>query len=461
MPHQDVSERSTGPARSARFAQFEADFELRELRKNGVRVPLQHKPFRILELLLKPPGSLVTRAQLAKELWPHLPVSFERSLNTAMNALRQALDDSPRESRYIETRSGLGYRFVAEVEGAGEAMSPRAVADVRDETSDAYQDCLKGRYFLNKVTGESLQRAIGCFQSALNQDASCAPAWAGLAEAFSRLALTGTVAAADVYHKARESAREAVMADANLAAAHASFGFVRMVFDGDWKGAESDLLRAIELDEELADAHRARAMLLSASGEHERALEEGRRAQALEPVSLPIGLELARILYLSRDYNGAIKECWNLLSLEPRFWPAQRILGLVCARLGLHDEAITEVENACVCSDRHPAAVCALGCVAATLGMREEAEGALRELDPQVTSTYKSWYWHAAIRAAQGEPVAAFEALGAACTRRDPLLLWLAVDPGFDLLRSHSSFTALLTRLGREVRPQGAKAVSG
>src|SRR5271167_3215004 len=171
MPHQNVSERSTYPARSMRFGLFEVDFDLRELRKNGVRVPLQHKPFRILELLLKQPGSLVTRAELAKDLWPHLPLSFERSLNTAMNALRQVLDDSPRESRFIETRSGLGYRFVGDVEGAGEAMGARVTAHLRVESGDAHQDCLKGRYFLNKVTGESLQRAIGCFQSALDQDA--------------------------------------------------------------------------------------------------------------------------------------------------------------------------------------------------------------------------------------------------------------------------------------------------
>src|SRR5271169_3497007 len=125
MPHQDISERSTSHTPSVRFDSFEVSFELRELRKNGVRVPLQHKPFRILELLLKQPGSLVTRAELAKDLWPHLPLSFERSLNTAMNALRQVLEDSPRESRFIETRSGLGYRFVGEVEGAGEPLGPR------------------------------------------------------------------------------------------------------------------------------------------------------------------------------------------------------------------------------------------------------------------------------------------------------------------------------------------------
>ncbi|MGA7415450.1 MAG: winged helix-turn-helix domain-containing protein [Bryobacteraceae bacterium] len=384
-------------ANVARFDAFEVNFELRELRRNGERVCLRYKPFRILEVLLKHPGSLVTRTELANDLWPHLPLSFEHNLNAAMNVLRQALGDSPRGRRFIETCSGLGYRFVAEV---------------------------------------------------LNQDTGCAAAWAGLADAYSRLALSGTVAAADVCHKARESAREAVLADSNLAAAHVSQGCVRMVFDGNWKGAETDFLRALEIDEGLADAHCARAMLLNAVGEHERALGEGRRAQELEPLSMRIGAELVRILYLSRDYDAAIEECRDLLFLEPRFWPAHRILGLVCAHLGWWEEAITEVENACVYSDRHPAAVCALGCVSAALGRREQAEVALRELDPQTADNYMSWYWHAAIHAWHNEPVAAFESLGAACTQRDPLLLFLGVDPVFDSLRTHSGFAALLQRLG-------------
>jgi tetratricopeptide (TPR) repeat protein len=132
-----------------------------------------------------------------------------------------------------------------------------------------------------------------------------------------------------------------------------------------------------------------------------------------------IGVELVRTLYLSRDYDAAIEQCRDLLFLEPRFWPAHRILGLVCLHLGLWEEAITEVENACIYSDRHPAAVCALGCMSAALGRREQAEVALRELDPQNADDYMSWYWHAAIHAWHGEPVAAFESLRAACTQRD------------------------------------------
>jgi len=82
------------------------------------------------------------------------------------------------------------------------------------------------------------------------------------------------------------------------------------------------------------------------------------------------------------------------------------------------------------------------------MGLLERTECALRELDPGAAGTYTSWYWRAAIHARQDEPASALDALGAACTQRDPLLLWLAVDPGFDLLRTHSGFKALLQRLG-------------
>ncbi len=89
------------PSKVIRFSPFEVDLEQRELRKAGARVPLQHKPFRILELLLQQPGALVRRRDLARELWPGLHVNFEHGLNSAMNTLRQVLGDSPRESRLL------------------------------------------------------------------------------------------------------------------------------------------------------------------------------------------------------------------------------------------------------------------------------------------------------------------------------------------------------------------------
>ncbi len=102
--------------KALRFGIFEVDLQCRELRKRGLRLNLQKKPFQILELLLERHGELVSRKEVADRLWPGVYVNFDRSLNTAINALRRVLGDSSKSPRYLETRSGLGYRFIAPVE---------------------------------------------------------------------------------------------------------------------------------------------------------------------------------------------------------------------------------------------------------------------------------------------------------------------------------------------------------
>jgi len=165
----DQEEVKTSPARGRRlrFGAFEADLESQELWKSGRRVKLQRKPFQVLALLLRFPGCFVSRAELTRELWPDLHVNFERSLNTAVNALRIALGDSWRHPAYVETRPGQGYRLIAPVE---EIVPDPAAAD----NQDAYQNCVKANYFLNKRTQEDLHKAIAYFQAALADDAGFA-----------------------------------------------------------------------------------------------------------------------------------------------------------------------------------------------------------------------------------------------------------------------------------------------
>jgi TolB-like protein/tetratricopeptide (TPR) repeat protein len=121
---------ASSKGRKLRFATFEVDFQQRELRNRGIRIKLEGHPFRVLEVLLEKPGELVTREELAHRLWPDLHVSVDAGLNTAINLLRQALGDSGRNCRYIETRSRLGYRFVAHVEELAETspVPPRDAA---------------------------------------------------------------------------------------------------------------------------------------------------------------------------------------------------------------------------------------------------------------------------------------------------------------------------------------------
>jgi TolB-like protein/Tfp pilus assembly protein PilF len=103
------------PESIMRFGTFEVDFESRELRKHGMLVRLEEKPFRILQLLLEQAGCVVTRRALREKLWPDTHVRYDQNLNTAVNKLRELLGDSAQSSRFIETLPGRGYRFIAPV----------------------------------------------------------------------------------------------------------------------------------------------------------------------------------------------------------------------------------------------------------------------------------------------------------------------------------------------------------
>src|SRR5712692_2893744 len=109
-----------------RFGTFEVNLHSRELRKRGMRIRLEEKPFQILELLLERAGHVVTRRTLRERLWPGTYVGFEHGLNTAINKLRDLLGDSARSPRFVETLPRLGYRFIAPVIKPGKTSATEA-----------------------------------------------------------------------------------------------------------------------------------------------------------------------------------------------------------------------------------------------------------------------------------------------------------------------------------------------
>jgi DNA-binding winged helix-turn-helix (wHTH) protein len=444
--------------RRLRFGEFEADFgqyELYRRRQNGVppngadisRVPLQRKPFQILEMLLRRPGCLVTRQELAHELWPELRVSFEKSLNTAVNALRLALGDSPRDGRFVQTRPGLGYRFVAPVE---------EVASSRDTSAtpisfSAQQDCLTGRYFLNKITSGDVHKAIAYFRAALQDDPGCALAYAGLSEAHTLLALRGAARAGEVCQQARALAAMALQMSAGLAEAHVALAQVKMTFDWDWAGAQADCLRARELAPRMGDVHRCYAALLSALAHHEDAEGSARCACVLEPLSLAAGTALAWSFYLAHNFASAEQQCWKMLTLEPRFTSAQMILGMVYEQQSAYAEALIELENARRSCDGEAAPMAALGHAFGKAGDRQKAIDVLEQIGKS------SWYSLAIVHCGLAEKSRAIEALERGIRERDPLLLWVKVDPRLEPIREHAAFERLLEKVGLGAMRAGAR----
>lgn len=441
-------------ARKLRFGTFEVDLRERELRNRGIRLRLQHKPFQVLELLLRKRGSLVTRAELAEHLWPNLHVSFDHGLNTAVNTLRQTLGDSTHHSRFIETRSGLGYRFIAPVE---EILEPQPVHRPSESGNgggrrphrsgasfDAYQDCVRGRFFLNRMNEADLRKSVACFESAITQDRQCALAYAGLADAYTLFALLGVLSPPEARYKANELAATALQLDPELPEAHASLAGVKKLLEWDYPAAEAAYLRALELNPGYADGHHGYGSLLSAMGRREHALNEIRRALELDPLSLVISVGVAWNQFLARDFEGAVQQSWKTLVLEPTFAPAQSTLGLAYEQLGMYEEAITELVNACTCSGRHPATIAALAHAYATAGKREDAVEALQELEELSQRRYVSPIWRSLIHIGLGAAEPALHWIEKACEERDTWLVWLKVEPRFDSIRSHPRFERVL-----------------
>jgi len=420
--------------RRLRFGVFDLDMENRELRRRGLRVKLQLKPFQILNLLLSQSGKFVTRGQLARYLWPDLHVNFDRSLNTAVNSLRRALGDSPENPRFIETRAGLGYRFIAPVEFIDEP--PAKSGKIPAANLDSHHDYLKGRYFQNKMTEEDLSKSVAYFEAALGADPDCALAHAGLADTYNLLAFLGILSAKEAHARAREFTRSALRIDSKLAEAHAAMASLKAMYEWDWHGAEAGYRRALELDPNYAHGHRMYAALLSALERHAEAIQEIRRAQQLDPLSLLINAEVAWDLYMSRDYQGAADQAWRTLAMEPKFAPAQHALGLAYQQMGMLEEAVVEFQNARACSANHPAAVAALGFAYALAGERCQAEELLRELEHRSENRNVSAYWIALILAGLGENNKAGKWLEQAREDRDVWLVWLRAEPRFDGLRA-------------------------
>ena len=457
---------------------------------------LQKKPFQVLELLLLRPGALVTRTELAQHLWPGLHVSFGPGLNTAINALRLALGDSSSASRFIETRPGLGYRFLASVEEvprfeydpvsdsttdsiavlpfdnatgdpAMTALANRIAEDLIARLSlpsgwnaggpvkerytskvEAYQDYRKGKYLQDKMTEADLGKSIVHFESAIAQDPSYALAHAGLARTYTLFAFLGMLSSAGARSRAEELARIALRIDEELAEAHAALAGIRQVFDHDYPAAERDYQRALQLNPGSGDVHRAYAAFLSAMGRPDEALTEIRKAQQLDPLSLALNVEAARAHYMARKFQECILQAWQTLLLEAEFASAQHMLGLAYEQVEMYEDAITELQNAQACSGDDPAVIAALGHAYARAGKPDQAGDMLCKLDGIARERYVSPYWRSILHAGLGAKDLALDALEKAFEDRDVWLVWLKVEPRFDPLRADLRFGRLLEKAG-------------
>jgi DNA-binding winged helix-turn-helix (wHTH) protein/Tfp pilus assembly protein PilF len=431
-----------------RFAEFEVDFAERQLWKDGRPVKIQKKPFDILRLLLERPGALVTRTRIQQTLWPELHVSYERSLNTAVNALREALGDSGRSFRFIETTSGAGYRFVAKTEPVGHILEKPA-APPGAAAESARRDYLTGNFFYSKMSEEGLTTATAHFSAAIEQDPSFALPYAGLAQVQNLFAFWGIYPARESGRRAEEYARSAIWLASDQAEPYVAMAGVKRVAEWDWNGAERLYQRALELDPDCEQAHIWYADLLLCRGRAAEAVIHTEAVLASDPLSQWGCFQRAWALFVTGEYRSAMEQVWHALVLDPNFGLGHFLLGLIYQQMEMIDEATAELETARLKSPIHPIVLSALGYLHATTGSHEKAKDLLEELTDLSDRRYVSPYCFALLQAGLGKRDACMGEFERAFEEKDILLQWVFVDPRVSALRASDARLAfLLSRVG-------------
>jgi TolB-like protein/Tfp pilus assembly protein PilF len=319
-------------------------------------------------------------------------------------------------------------------------------ATPRQLSPEAYDAYLKGRYYWNKRTGASMQKAEQYFQQAIDHDPNYAAAYSGLVDCNSGLAWHGFKSPAEALPKAYAAARKALEIDSESAEAHASLGLA-MSHHWDWSGAEAEFKRALQLDPQYANAHHWYADYLSMQRSHNEAVAEAKRALELDPLNLMISTWLGLRYYLARDYSRAIEENRGTVELDPNFAAGHLLLGEDYVQAGLHNEAISELKRAADLSGDSPLYEAQVAVALALAGRNRDALRIVHELETTARTHYVSPYGVAQIYAALNQKENTFKWLQAAYEDHAVWIGYLDVDPIFDRYHSDERFEHLLRRV--------------
>lgn len=313
--------------------------------------------------------------------------------------------------------------------------------------SEAYQLYLKGRFQWNKRTGESLKQAVEFFNQAVAKDPNYALAYSGLAESYELFTLYSVASPQESMPKAKAAAVRAIEIDDSLAEAHSALGIYLSNFSWNQPAAEREFRRAIELNPNYATAHQQLAnYCLMAMGRFDESIAEGRRAEELDPLSPIISTDVGANLTRARRFDEAIAQFNRTLTLDPNFFAARYALGTAYHAKGKYEEAIAEFRKSLALSD-DPWVKALLARSLARSGRRDEAVKLLGELLSESANRYVASSALAVVYGALGEKDKAFLWLEKEVTDRTPRPALFAVNPVFDDLRDDPRFKDLLRRI--------------
>ncbi len=311
----------------------------------------------------------------------------------------------------------------------------------------AYDLYLKGRYFWNKRTPEGFQQAATYFQQAIAEDPRYAPAYAGLADTYGLMSSWFQVDQREFMPKARAAALKAIELDDSLAEAHTSLALVAESYDYDWKTAEKEFRRALQLNPDYPTAHQWYAEFLSWQGRFDEAFAESERARQLDPRSLVIAGDHGAILYFSRQYDRALAHCRGVVEMDPGVGRCTAFMYYSYAAQGRFPEALALVERRDPAKD-NPWTLAFQAFVYRQWGRDAEARVALAQVNNKAAAL-RAERIPVLLLAYSGSGAKAQELalLEEGYAEHSNALVALKVDPAYDPLRGDPQFQSLLHRL--------------
>lgn len=312
----------------------------------------------------------------------------------------------------------------------------------------AYRLYLQGRSFWHRRFGGFLQKAIESFRQAVAIDPEFAAAYAGLADCLTTLGIWGFGPPSSVFPEAASLARRALELDDDLAEAHAAQACLDMFHRWDWPSAESHLARAVERSPGSAVVHLWMGHELSIVGRLEEAVEEVTLAGTLDPLSPIVRANVGWTLYLAGEPESAIAELKSVLVLGPGNGLASFYLGYALVEAGRLDEAIAAFEQAVSSTGGMPWAAESIGWAAGLAGDRERAREILRDAEARASSGYVPDSAIAMLHLGLGDITRVLSWLERGYAARDALMPWLGQMPCFRFLGREPRFEALLRGVG-------------
>jgi len=304
---------------------------------------------------------------------------------------------------------------------------------------EAYENYLKGRYFWNKRTADSLTKATYYFNQAIQSDPTYSLPYTGLADIYQ---------VSERPQLAREEVKRALDLDDHLAEAHNSLARILYLFDRDWEGADREFERAVELNHNYAPAHHWYSMYLALKGRNKLALAEAERAYELDPLSPVVGANLAKILQETGQTDKAIEQAKKTLDLEPDSAVTHAVLGLAYQDKRMYPEAIADYKRALQLGGSPTEIRGLLGNAYAVSGNRADAVKIVAELKSLWPEHARAALDLAAVFSGLGDKEDALYWLEKAQEMQVTDLIGIGKDSHFVELRSDRRFQALVRQVG-------------